>query len=413
MLSLLYPAMQKLYSALSSLDKFSKENNFFANISSLDTFFSEFRSITLVLQQSLAHTNFKKDYEELRDKYLINDSCKWLNDTRVSTVHKKPFELTKEIKISTYLPEKGFDICNHKLTVENDVEISIFLDELKVFLCKLHPIEIFFSAEFVFYESNSDVDIYDKISFGIKQIKLLLNKLKARINKKCDLCDKLEKNINNFHFGIALRDMLLVNDYVYYPQQDIFERAERIGLSTNSIDVSIPRIPLSNGNWNMFGGNKTSLFDKFVMMHIIIGSADLMPTTMIVYDDETCEMDTYHSTNKTTGYRKINETAKKVKTNNVKEVYVMQTYTTIEPCENIFLMTAKERTQRSIQDILVFMKVDKDLNTEEYFFDDKHITCENYLFGKLREGSSKHFEYGTLNMQPIVNAFKSKIKGKE
>lgn len=413
MSGMLYPAMQKLYSALNSLDKFSKENNFFDNVSSLDAFFSEFRSITLVLQQSLAHTDFKKDYEELRYKYLINDSCKWLNETRVSTVHKKPFELTKEIKISNYLPEKGFDVCNHKFTVENDVELSSFLDEIKVFLCKLHPIEIFFSAEFVFYESNSNVDIYEKISFGIKQIKLLLNELKARINKTCDLCNKLEKNINDFHFGIALRDMILVNDYVYYPQQNIFERAERIGLSTNSIDVSISRIPLGNGGWHMFGDDKTSLFDKFVLMHIVIGSADLMPTIMIIYDDKTYDMDTYHSSNKTTGYRRINETAQKIKSNNIKEVYVMQTYVTIENSESLIYMTAKERAKRAVQDVLVFMKVDKDMKTEEYFFEDKYIKCENYLLKKLNEGSSKHFEFGTLNMQPIVNAFKSKMQEKE
>ena len=54
MASLLYPAMQKFYSALNSLDKFGKEKNFFENISSLDTFFSEYRNITFVLQKSLA-----------------------------------------------------------------------------------------------------------------------------------------------------------------------------------------------------------------------------------------------------------------------------------------------------------------------------------------------------------------------
>lgn len=405
--------MQKLYSALSNLDKFNKESNFFDNISSLDAFFSEFRSITFVLQQSLAHTNYKKHYEKLCDKYLINDSCKWLNDTRVSTVHKKPFELTKEVRISIYLPAKGFNVCSYKFTIENDIEVSTLLDELKVFLCKLHPVEIFFSAQFIFYESNSDVDIYDKISFGIKQIKLLLSELKTHINKECDLCEKLEKKIDNFHFGIALRDMLLVDDYVYYPQKDIFERANRVGVSTNGIDVSFPRTPISNDKWNIFGGNKTINFDKFVMMNIIIGSVDLLPAIMIVYDDETFEMDTYQSTIKTTGYRKINETAKKVKANDVKEVFIMQTYTEMKACENMFLLTAKERIQRSIKDILVFMKADKYLNTEEYFFEDNHIMSKDYLNRKLREGSSKHFVYGALNMQPIVDAFTSKIKGTE
>lgn len=398
--------MQKLYSALSSLDKFSKENNFFENISSLDTFFSEFRNITFVLQKSLAHTEFIKDYEELRNEYLTE--CKWFIEKRNEITKQQPFQLVKKVSISVYLPEQGFDVCYYKFTVEDDVEISTLLDELKQFFCKLHPVEVFFSAEFSFYEADTEIDIYEKISFGITQIKLLLNELKIRINQKCDLCDKLESAVKNFSFGIVLKDMLLTNDYVYYPKMDLFERAERIGLSTRSIDASISREPINNGRWHMFGGKETSFFDKFVMMHIIIGTADLMPTTMVVYYDDTFEMDTYHSTNKTTGYRKINETAKKVTYNNVKEVYVMHTYTTIESCDGIYQMTSKERLQKGMQDILVFMKVDNDLNEEEYFFEDKDIRCENYVCSKLREGSKKHLEYGKLNMQPIINAFKSK-----
>jgi len=90
---------------------------------------------------------------------------------------------------------------------------------------------------------------------------------------------------------------------------------------------------------------------------------------------------------------------------------VMQTYTLIETCDEIYQMTSKERLQKGTQDILIFMKVDSDLNKEEYFFEEKNIRCENYLVGKLREGSKKHLEYGKLNMQPIINAFKSKKEG--
>ena len=41
MAGLLYPAYQKFYSALSCLERFEKEQNFFDNISSLDNFFAE------------------------------------------------------------------------------------------------------------------------------------------------------------------------------------------------------------------------------------------------------------------------------------------------------------------------------------------------------------------------------------
>lgn len=72
---LLYPAYQKFYSAISCLERFGKENDFFSNIANLDTFFSEYRSITLVMQKSLAHTSHIEFYKEASTGYF--DS--WLN----------------------------------------------------------------------------------------------------------------------------------------------------------------------------------------------------------------------------------------------------------------------------------------------------------------------------------------------
>lgn len=65
MSGLLYPAYQKFYSAISCLNRFCKEQDFFQNIASLDTFFSEYRSITLVMQKSLAHTQHINTYKDL------------------------------------------------------------------------------------------------------------------------------------------------------------------------------------------------------------------------------------------------------------------------------------------------------------------------------------------------------------
>jgi len=135
MSSLLYPAMQKLYSALSSLEKFSKENNFFENISSLDIFFSEFRNITFVLQKSLAHTDFIDDYNKLRDEYL--SECRWFIEKRNETTKQQPFQLVKKIDISIYHPNQGYKICSYEFTIKDDVEMSTLLDELKQLLKNL------------------------------------------------------------------------------------------------------------------------------------------------------------------------------------------------------------------------------------------------------------------------------------
>lgn len=95
MSGLLYPAYQKFYSAISCLNRFCKEQDFFQNIASLDTFFSEYRSITLVMQKSLAHTQHINTYKDLVETGCLDP---WLNAQRVKSVHTHPVEFSKKKK---------------------------------------------------------------------------------------------------------------------------------------------------------------------------------------------------------------------------------------------------------------------------------------------------------------------------
>lgn len=104
-MGILLSAYQKYYSALSNLDRFSKENDFFDNISCLDAFFSEYRNITFVIQKSISKDEVLNEiYTRLRDKHLKNPLSKWLLDKRNETIKQHPFELEKKIYISVYLP---------------------------------------------------------------------------------------------------------------------------------------------------------------------------------------------------------------------------------------------------------------------------------------------------------------------
>jgi len=126
---LLYPAYQKLYSAVQNLKRFSKENSFFDNISSLDSFFSEYRSTTLVLQESLAHTPYLDLYKKLSDG--IWDP--FFNAQRVKTIHQHPSEYKKSVDITVYLPNKKASVISKEYTIENDVPLNILIDSLKSF----------------------------------------------------------------------------------------------------------------------------------------------------------------------------------------------------------------------------------------------------------------------------------------
>ena len=82
---ILSPALQKFYSALTSLDEFGKNGDFFDDVSNLDKFFSEFRNITFVIQKSLKTDENKEIYKKLRDTILSGDTLKWFVNTRNKT----------------------------------------------------------------------------------------------------------------------------------------------------------------------------------------------------------------------------------------------------------------------------------------------------------------------------------------
>ncbi len=125
---LLYPAYQKFYRALSSLDRFRKESNFFDNIACLDTFFSEYRNATFAIQSQLKHTEYFKDYETNRDKYLTDH---WFVEKRNETTKQQPFQLQKKIVIYVYTPSEEFLIAERQFTAEDDVPLDS-LETLKI-----------------------------------------------------------------------------------------------------------------------------------------------------------------------------------------------------------------------------------------------------------------------------------------
>ena len=406
--SLLYPAMQKYYSALNSLDKFGKEKNFFENISSLDTFFSEFRNITFVLQKSLAHTEYISIYEKLRSKYLSD--CKWFVEKRNETIKQQPFRLVKEIELTIYLPEQSFKVSTMQFTVENDVDLSTLIEQFEQLFAKLSPIEVFFSAAFSFYESGSNLDIYNEISTGISNMKCFLKDLKLELKENCKLCVKIEQEIHKFHFSIIPRDMFLITDYVYYPHKSEFERASRLAMMTGDRRTTIPRMPLggfSNGLLKDIGDTD---FEKFVMLHVVIGSTDLMPTIMIIYQDDTYELDSFHSDIKTTVYRKINETANKITNEAVREVFWMQTYVAYPSFSDNLIATANERKKLTSKEFLVFMKVNNALEEDEVVFEGEYIKCEDYIVNQFNHAGRSKLNFGKNNMMPIIKAFKEKQK---
>lgn len=412
MAGLLYSAYQKFYSALSSLERFDKEGNFFSNISSLDTFFSEYRNITFALQASLKHTDYFSIYEKYRDTFLTDH---WFVDKRNETTKQKPFQLVKEIGITLYRPYQGFHVLNECFSVENDTPLEAVFDKIKKMFAKIPDEEVFFSASFNFHEANSDVDLFDKLLSGIDSMRKFLSSIDNEINQCCPLCNQIKEKINNIKITKISKDFLLINDYVYYPQNNHFERGMRFSLSLEgSGGKTLNRVPISTlTNDGPLNYDKTP-FGNFTFMHAIIRcmrpKADIMPVIMIRYEDQTYDLDVFHADIKTTVYRKINEVAKRIKTEKIKEVYFLSLYAVITDC-NALSLTSKERLQLSQNDILVSASVDCQLNELEYVFDGEKMENIQYVMYVLENERAHKLNYSRNNMFPIWNAFNNKING--
>ena len=404
--NLLYPAFQKFYSALNSLNRFSKEKNFFDNISSLDTFFSEFRNVTFVLQKSLANTQYISVYEKNRDKYL--SEFRWFVEKRNEITKEHPFRLIKQIDITIYLPGKSFNVFSKKFTIEDDVEISTLIEKFKELFINVNPVEVFFSAKFSFLEKESNNDIWDQILQGIRKMKTFLDAMEEETNAHCTLNEKLKQEIDQFDLIKIPKDILMINDYVYYPKKDIFESAGRVVLKMEGQNKTISRMPLSCFDKGLFAKIGGDYFEKFVAMHVILHSTDLLPAIMIIYNDNTFELDAFNADIKTTMYRKINETANQILTEEVKEVYFMIIYRSYPLSLEYINMTAVERSVYTQFELMVFTKIDYELNVEEYVFDGRYIKCKEYISRQLRFGRKKKLDISINNMLPIIKAFKKR-----
>lgn len=175
---MLLPALQKFYNALKHLEQFSLDNSFFDNIGSIDVFLSEFRSVTLVLQTSLGG-NTHPVYQKNLHQYLIKDVkvAEWLNEERVSVVHKHPFTLKKVVRIIIYSWGNAFEFKRFEQTLEDDRPIGDYKQMIRNTFMSIAAPEINFSAQFLFVdgEDKTEINIFDLIEPGVTSMWMFLH----------------------------------------------------------------------------------------------------------------------------------------------------------------------------------------------------------------------------------------------
>jgi hypothetical protein len=399
----LYPAFHKFYSALNSLEKFEKGTNFFDNITYLDNFFSEYRNITFVLQKSLANTKYISAYEILRDQYLVNEVGRWFVDKRNTVLKQQPFDLEKRIAISIYSDVQAVELDELTFTIDNDVEYSTIIHSLRKTFLEIDPLEVMFSAEFFFNEHGYAEDLYDNFITGINQMKEFLAEMKKAINEQCSLSDELEKKINSMNFYQVPKDMLMVDDYVFYCKKNRFEKASRVAMWVGSGPA---RVPLEKLNKTYPDGD---LFDKFELMHLVIYQLQktLLPTCLIEYSDNTFELISFGFSIKTTVYRKLNEISKRIEPEEIITVlFVNEMY--LYSKDKISDKDSSERVKYAHKEILLFSMVDKDLSIKIRGYDIKRIDDFQYIASVMFSQPNKYLLPGFMN--PVTKTF-ARAKG--
>lgn len=402
---LLYPAMHKFYSALNNLDQFRKGNNFFDNISYLDNFFSEYRNITFVLQKSIKHTEFNSIYEDYRNKYLSDKTSKWFVEKRNEVLKEHPFNLEKRITITLYSPITSVALPEYVFTIEDDVPYSTLIDSFKTLFAKINPIEVFFSVDFSFFEKGHDEELYDDLIRGIHNMKLFMASMKEAIKEECELCNQLEQRINEIEFHNVPKNMLFIDDFVYYAQKDLFEKSSRIELV---FPESLKRTPLQ-GFYNF--PDKGDAFDNFIKLHLFIfsGKKRLMPTFMIIYEDATFSLQSFDASVKTTIYRTINEVAKRIEPDKIRSIYYVTEMITYingnKDYKELLEMNSNERSKHKTTELLCFYSMNKDLSFKYYCFDSNNTDTIKFTYSENKKSDDNKIAFANF-LKPIRDEFK-------
>lgn len=409
---LLLSAFQKFYSALKNLEQFSKGNNFFDNISCLDVFFSEYRNITFMLQKSLSHTGNMDIYEKNRDLYLVNDMGKWFIEKRNKTTKEYPFNLEKKIIITAYSPQTSIKFPTQVFTIENDIEYSTLLNSFEYYFKKINTVEVYFSVEFSFFEKGKEKDLYEDIILGIKNMITFLSAMKKDLNENSQLCNRLEKEIKQFKFYRVPKEFLFIDDYAYYCKNNVFERGSRVIIS---IENDKKRATLSGFNKlmpNIYGGD--NLFLRFTYLHCIIydmQSNKIMPTFMLIFNDDTFEFLTFEASIRTTCYRYVNLIANRVKNENIKAVfYVSETIRYVSDnqteLDKLMKMSYPERIHHKNIDELSFYMIDENLSKKHFHFMSDKVNNPQYLLSTI--SSQVKEKSAILFLNPIYESFKNR-----
>lgn len=410
----LCPVYQKFYSSLNLISFISVDNNFFDNISYLDSFFNEFRNITFVLQKQIGdNEKEKKIYDALLDKYLIGEDLKWLKETRNIVLKEKPFGLSKKIHVDIYYVHGSETKLDFSFSFNtNDMNSTQIIDKIKEEFSKIETTqpEFFFTIKYSFTSEENEIDIFNKITTGINCISSFIRDFEENIDINCDVCSALKQNISKKINDLNAKIMKFTEDGSFNTKTKKIEFSDRAEIFCNDGELLLSpnkRIPLEKDNLILKGNCLEERFKSFIINHILIYKLQhqsIIPTFIIFYNDKTFSIESIFVFNKATVYRKINEIASRIETDNIVSIFMvfeMNSYNLDN--KDIFSLTHLERQKYIEEESLAFSMVTNTLDEKHIMFNSDKISDLKYVRSLIRNFNS-NFE--NLMLLPIIKIFK-------
>lgn len=418
-MSTLFPALQKFYNALKHLKQFSENNSFFDNIGCIDTFLSEYRSVTFALQTSLG-TKDHPDYIKNREEFFAKDKnlSKWLNDQRVTITHKHPFKLKKILRIVIYNSDSSFELKRYEQTVEHEESFEDYFQTIRNTFLSIATPEIYFSVQFHFVDEEDahELNIFDFIESGVTSMWQFLHAMKVDMKDETEVTAKLMQKIDEIVLSIPHRWALDAIDYCYYREGDLFEKGK-------SFNWMMPDIRISTEMFiqqvQQMSKTVKTFYEAFIYLHTLAyikQNHHIMSTFFVEYDDGTYQTLAFLATIRTTMYRYINKVSDLISKNKVLNVYLVTEAVSYGGVNKrhlpMFLqLNYKEKMAYRTKTFLMFCKVSKIGEIDTKFIDSDSLI--DRLSVSVAIGNMKNQADDSIHnvmLSPIVEQFKTKLR---
>lgn len=383
---------QKYYNSLLQLDKVNIKNNLFENITYLDSFFSEFRNITFMIQSNCRNQEAKEIYSELRQKYLLNSKMKWFIEKRDEIIHQNPIDLKKRIEVSIYTLTGEKNIIDKIITIKDDnITLENITENIVENLKHVETVpEVFLSAKFMMFDENDELDICEVIRFGVQVMHDFISEFDEKIANKCDTCQKLMRKTLNLIQSFVSKQISLIEDMSFNTKSKeliFYDKAQLLFGSKNGNIIKPLDKKIEKNSKGMFMSGNTFFekYDSFVLFHIFIArmQSELMSVYVILYEDSSYEFQPFIIFVKSTMYRIIADLCKKIlKDKKIVAIFFMNEMFMYQKKDfsKINKMSSEERRNNLIKkECINFYAINSDLLSRINCFDKEKIHDDKYI----------------------------------